>query len=172
MATERATLESDLREGLQRCQLVLYYQPQVELSSGKVTGVEALLRWQHPDMGLLPPGTFIAAAVLFGYMLTSLYLTQTLAQAIALGKLPREVGIHPETKEKISAGIGRFGPYLKHGKEFISLKSDDVLEVGLNRAVTLIAEHALKPKRKAPPKAEALKKDVKKKAPAKRAKKK
>jgi len=96
----------------------------------------------------------------------------TLAQAIALGKLPREVGIHPETKEKISAGIGRFGPYLKHGKEFISLKSDDVLEVGLNRAVTLIAEHALKPKRKAPPKAEAPKKEAKKKAPAKRTKKK
>ncbi|MEB3701839.1 DNA topoisomerase 1 [Candidatus Bealeia paramacronuclearis] len=74
----------------------------------------------------------------------------TLEQAISLGKLPREVGIHPETKEKVFAGLGRFGPYLKHGQEFISLKNDDVLDVGLNRAVTLIAEHALKPKRKSP----------------------
>ena len=85
----------------------------------------------------------------------------TLEQAMALGKLPRDVGIHPESKEKITAGIGRFGPYLKHGKDFISLKNDDVLEVGLNRAVTLIAEHALKPKRNAVPKAEKPKKATK-----------
>ena len=63
-----------------------------------------------------------------------------LDQALALLALPREVGIHPEDGEMISAGIGRYGPYLKHGKVFCSLKEDDVLSVGLNRAVTLLAE--------------------------------
>ena len=63
-----------------------------------------------------------------------------LEQALALLALPREVGTHPETGDTISAGIGRYGPYLKHGKVFCSLKEDDVLTVGLNRAVTLLAE--------------------------------
>ena len=75
--------------------------------------------------------------------------TFTLEQAISLGALPREVGAHPESGEMITAGIGRFGPYIKHGKSYVSLKGDDnVLTIGLNRAVVLIAENAKKPKRK------------------------
>src|SRR3546814_8618453 len=55
--------------------------------------------------------------------------------------LPREIGAHPETGEAIAAGIGRFGPYLKHGSSYVSLgPDDDVLSVGLNRAVSLLAE--------------------------------
>jgi len=65
-----------------------------------------------------------------------------LATALGMLALPRDLGIHPETQDLIIAGIGRFGPYLKHGKTFVSLpKDDDVLSVGLNRAVVLIAEH-------------------------------
>jgi DNA topoisomerase-1 len=65
----------------------------------------------------------------------------TLDQALGLLALPREVGLHPETKEKIEAGIGRFGPYVKMGAVFGSLdKDDDVLALGLNRAVDLLAK--------------------------------
>jgi len=61
--------------------------------------------------------------------------------ALRLLALPRELGPHPETHEKIIAGIGRFGPYIKHGAAFRSLASDDdVLTIGLNRAVVLLAE--------------------------------
>ncbi len=64
-----------------------------------------------------------------------------LAAALSLLALPREVGLDPETGEMISAGIGRFGPYLKCGSLFANLKGgDEVLSVGLNRAATLIAE--------------------------------
>ena len=64
-----------------------------------------------------------------------------LGRALALLALPREIGRHPETGEAIIAGIGRFGPYLKHGSIFKSLgKDDDVLTIGLNRAVALLAE--------------------------------
>jgi DNA topoisomerase-1 len=60
--------------------------------------------------------------------------------ALGLLSLPREVGAHPETGQVITAGIGRFGPYVKHGSNYVSLKEDDVLAIGLNRAVALIAE--------------------------------
>jgi DNA topoisomerase-1 len=64
-----------------------------------------------------------------------------LETALGLLSLPRQVGTHPETGELITAGIGRFGPYLKHGPAFASLGADDdVLTIGLNRAVSLLAE--------------------------------
>ena len=64
-----------------------------------------------------------------------------LETALALLALPREVGRHPETGKKISAGIGRFGPYVVHEGKYASLKpDDDVLTVGLNRAVVLLAD--------------------------------
>ncbi len=66
-----------------------------------------------------------------------------LETAVALLALPRHVGQHPETNKKIVAGIGRYGPYLRHDQKYVSLKGDDnVLTVGLNRAVVLIAEAA------------------------------
>ena len=67
--------------------------------------------------------------------------TITLEQALGLLSLPREIGVHPETAEKIEAGIGRFGPYVRMGAIFGSLERDDnVLEIGMNRAVDLLAK--------------------------------
>lgn len=65
--------------------------------------------------------------------------------ALKLLSLPREIGKHPETGEPITAGIGRFGPFVKHEKTYASLEAgDEVFDVGLNRAVTLIAEKIAK----------------------------
>ena len=62
-----------------------------------------------------------------------------LEKALKLLSLPREVARHPESGEPIKAGIGRFGPYVQHGKTYASLgKDDDVLEIGANRAIDLI----------------------------------
>ncbi len=64
----------------------------------------------------------------------------TLEQAIALLNLPRVIGVHPETKETIQAGIGRFGPFVRMGAIYGSLdRDDDVLSIGINRAVDLVA---------------------------------
>jgi DNA topoisomerase-1 len=73
-----------------------------------------------------------------------LALSIDLETALKLLSLPRDVGLHPESGEMISAGIGRFGPYLKRGSAYVSLRDDDVLSIGLNRAVTLIAESKTK----------------------------
>jgi DNA topoisomerase-1 len=65
----------------------------------------------------------------------------TLEQALGLLALPRVVGIHPETKEPMEAGIGRFGPYVRMGAIYQSLdRDDDVLSLGSNRAVDLLAK--------------------------------
>jgi DNA topoisomerase-1 len=70
----------------------------------------------------------------------------TLESALKLLSLPREVGKSPEDGEPILAGIGRYGPYVQHGKTYANLdSSEDVLTIGLNRAVTLIAEKKANP---------------------------
>ena len=59
---ERVTMVEELRAALDRGEFEVYYQPQVELPSRQIVGVEALLRWNHPSRGLLTPGHFIAIA--------------------------------------------------------------------------------------------------------------
>lgn len=90
----------------------------------------------------------------------------TLDSALKLLELPRLIGMHPETGEKIEAGIGRFGPYIKYQNRFKSIpKDDDVLTVGMNRAVELCAQIGEK---KVFKKKEVTKKTATKKAPAKK----
>jgi diguanylate cyclase (GGDEF)-like protein len=59
---DRLTLVAELRHAIEDGQLVLHYQPKVKAADGAVTSVEALVRWQHPVRGLLPPGAFVPAA--------------------------------------------------------------------------------------------------------------
>jgi diguanylate cyclase (GGDEF)-like protein len=68
-AVKRLTLENGLRPALERKELFLVYQPQMDVVTGKITGLEALLRWQHPELGLVPPDQFIGIAENTGMIL-------------------------------------------------------------------------------------------------------
>ena len=100
--------------------------PEPETADGKPKKKAAKKKGPKPKRASLPKGTNPSDV--------------DLERALKLLSLPREVGMHPELGEMILAGIGRFGPYLKVGPTYYSLKEDDVLEVGLNRAVVVIAE--------------------------------
>jgi diguanylate cyclase (GGDEF)-like protein len=94
-ALEKFMLESSLRYALERQEFLLYYQPQVNLATGKVTGVEALLRWQHPELGLVSPTQFIPVAEETGLM--KFIDEWVLRTACAQGQAWRSAGLPPLT---------------------------------------------------------------------------
>jgi EAL domain-containing protein (putative c-di-GMP-specific phosphodiesterase class I)/GGDEF domain-containing protein len=67
-ARERFSIEQGLRNAINREQLLLHYQPVFDVGAGRVVGAEALLRWRHPDLGLVPPGKFIPVLEQSGMM--------------------------------------------------------------------------------------------------------
>lgn len=66
---ERLVLENNLRKAVENEHLVLFYQPQIDIKTGEVTGLEALIRWQHPEFGTVPPSQFIPTAEETGLIL-------------------------------------------------------------------------------------------------------
>ncbi|MEM6781331.1 MAG: type I DNA topoisomerase, partial [Pseudomonadota bacterium] len=94
----------------------------------------------------------------------------TLEKALELLALPREIGPHPETGKMITAGIGRFGPFVNHDGKFASIpKDEDLMTIGMNRAVDLIAQKMERDAAKAAKQAEKeAKGGTKKKTPAKK----
>ena len=84
-----------------------------------------------PKRSSIPKGTDLSAV--------------DLKQALDLLSLPRLVGNHPDDNEPVEAGLGRYGPYVRHGRVYASIpEGESVLDIGMNRAVTLIAEKAAK----------------------------
>jgi DNA topoisomerase I len=100
-------------------------QLEVTVRDGRFGAYVQLGEGEKPKRQSLPKGTTSAGT--------------TLELALVLLSLPREVAKHPETGEPILAGIGKFGPYVMHGRTYANLeRQDDVLEIGGNRAIDLI----------------------------------
>jgi EAL domain-containing protein (putative c-di-GMP-specific phosphodiesterase class I) len=102
-AVERQSIEADLRVALKRHEFLLHYQPKVNLASGRVVGVEALLRWQHPDRGLLLPAQFVAIAEECGLIVP--IGRWVLAEACAQAQAWREAGLQRITMAVNSSAI-------------------------------------------------------------------
>ena len=103
-AQERLTLESDLRRALQRGELALHYQPKVLLESGAVVGCEALLRWKHPRLGMVPSEQFIPVAEDSGLIneLGAWVLRESCLTAVvwnAAAALPRKVAVNLSVRQ-------------------------------------------------------------------------
>ena len=114
-------LATELPAALAAGQVVVHFQPQVEVSTGRVRGVEALVRWQHPVHGLLPPAAFVPAAERTGLIrpLTRYVLDRALAQAAEWRAEGRDLAVSvnlsahdlldPETVARVGDVLGRHG---------------------------------------------------------------
>jgi diguanylate cyclase (GGDEF)-like protein len=105
-------VQAELRHALERDELGLLYQPKVRLSDGAVSGVEALVRWQHPQRGLLPPSEFLPAAEQSGLItpLTTWVLRRALADqaAWAAAGHPWPVSVNISARNLEAPGFPRF----------------------------------------------------------------
>jgi diguanylate cyclase (GGDEF)-like protein/PAS domain S-box-containing protein len=109
---ERVTMADELREAIAKDQLEVYYQPQVELHSGHIIGMEALVRWHHPKRGLLMPGAFIPTAEKTGTMLAIGH--RVLQQACAQMRAWRDEGVAPPAMS-VNVSLAQ----LKMGPQFV-----------------------------------------------------
>jgi diguanylate cyclase (GGDEF)-like protein/PAS domain S-box-containing protein len=114
---ERVTLADDLRKAIEQNELELYYQPQVEIESGRIVGMEALIRWNHPKRGLLSPGVFLPIAEKTGGMVAVGHWV--LDHACQQMRLWRDQGVAPP-----AIAINLSLVQLKAGRDLV----DDVAE--------------------------------------------
>jgi diguanylate cyclase (GGDEF)-like protein/PAS domain S-box-containing protein len=92
-ALDRLKIENGLRHAIERQELLLHYQPKVDIASGRIVGAEALVRWRHPEQGMIPPGDFVPVAEESGLIvqISAWVLDAALRQARAW----REAGLVP-----------------------------------------------------------------------------
>ncbi|NTV48826.1 MAG: EAL domain-containing protein [Geobacteraceae bacterium] len=120
---ERMLLESSMRKALEREEFFLVYQPQVDARSGHITGMEALLRWQHPELGLLTPDKFIYLAEENGFIIPiGEWVLQT---ACRQNRAWQKQGL-PSVRVAVNLSAKQFGQY--HLDEMVSAT---LMETGL-----------------------------------------
>jgi diguanylate cyclase (GGDEF)-like protein len=100
-SAERLELAADVRRALDEDELILFYQPKVDLESGRATGVEALVRWQHPTRGLLGPGAFMS--IIESTELMKPLTSRVLDLALAQSRKWRDAGLDLEIAVNVSA---------------------------------------------------------------------
>ena len=123
-AIERLTLESSLRRALERDEFVIYYQPQLSLSSCKVESYEALLRWQHPEHGMVSPDNFIPLLEDTG-MITS--VGEWVLQSACAQEKANQLAGHDAKKVAVNISIHQF-----RQKDFIQMVERTLKNTGLD----------------------------------------
>jgi len=121
---ERMMLENSMRKALERDEFFLVYQPQVDARTGRITGMEALLRWQHPDLGLLAPDKFIYLAEDNGFIIS--LGEWVLRSACCQNKIWQDQGL-PAVRVAVNLSAKQFGQY--HLDEVIA---STLLDTGLD----------------------------------------
>ncbi len=149
-ATKRLHLESELWRALAENQLVLHYQPQVDLLSGKVVGVEALVRWRHPQRGLIGPAEFIPVAEECGLILplghwvlltACRQVRSWLDQGVDMGEMAVNISAHqfrqPEFARSVRAILAETG--VSASRLELEITESTVMH-GVDEAIRTLAE--------------------------------
>ncbi len=122
--SERYSLEQSMRNALKRDEFVLYYQPQIDLSTRKIVGAEALMRWLHPQKGMIPPDKFIPIAEETGLIIDiNKWVIQT---ACRQNERWRQNGLKP-----VRIAVNLSG-YRLASQNLIQIIKDALLDTGLN----------------------------------------
>ncbi len=141
----RLLLENDLRQAVESQEFMLHYQPQVDVRTGAITGVEALLRWNHPTRGLLPPSQFIAVAEETGlimpiweWVLVSVLIQHNIWRDAGIGAVP--IGVNLSTAQLVDPGLAarvdEIAQILGVAPQFIELEiTESMLMVDYDAAV-------------------------------------
>ncbi|MFM7506690.1 MAG: putative bifunctional diguanylate cyclase/phosphodiesterase, partial [Rubrivivax sp.] len=139
------TLEQDLRGAARRGELRLFYQPQIELQTGRLVGVEALLRWQHPQHGLVPPMDFIPLAETNGHIVA---LGQwVLGEACRQGAAWHADGLPLVVAVNISAGQFHHPDFLQHVHDALAEHRlpPEALELEITESISVAdTEHCIR----------------------------
>jgi diguanylate cyclase (GGDEF)-like protein/PAS domain S-box-containing protein len=122
---ERVSLAEDLRAGIDRDELQLYYQPQVTVAAGEIVGVEALVRWNHPRLGQLKPAVFLAAAERTGVIVQ--LGAWVLNKACQQFRQWRDLGVAPPV-----IAVNLSGSQLKLGRDFYRDVQTTLVKWGLS----------------------------------------
>ena len=120
--TEKLRLESKLRRAIEEEQFVLHYQPKIDLESGQISGLEALIRWKDPDNGLVPPLSFIPLLEETRMILDA--GRWALGKAIADSKRWQAMGLNPP---KVAVNVS---PIQLRQKDFVSMVGDVIASAG------------------------------------------
>lgn len=140
-AADRLKIESGLRRGIEKNELLLHYQPKVDITSGRIVGAEALVRWNHPERGMVPPGDFISVAEESGLIvrLSAWVLDEALRQARAW----QVAGIRP-LKVAVNLSARDFAPGLVERVQLLLARHEvppDLLELEITEGVLTHGNH-------------------------------
>jgi len=140
-AVERQSIEGDLRYALERDEFVMHYQPKIDLKTGEITGVEALIRWQHPERGLVGPLQFISIAEDCGLMLPigKWVLRESCRQA----KAWQDAGLQPiEIAVNVSSVEFRNDEFLEGISKILKETGLEARYLELELTETVLMQHA------------------------------
>lgn len=141
---QRFKLESSLRKAIQNEEFVVYYQPQINILSGDIIGLEALIRWQHPELGLVPPSDFIPLAEETGLILAiGDWVLKTACHQIKIwqneGLGPIRVSVNLSTRQFLQHNlVSKISEILTETE----LEPDN-LELEITESMTMDVEHAI-----------------------------
>lgn len=142
---KRMTLENELRRAITQDEFVLYYQPQVDIHSGKIIGMEALIRWNHPQRGLISPQEFIPFAEETGLIVQ--IGEWVLRAACMQNKLWQEQG-YPPVPVSVNLSTRQFMQYdlQKHIADVLSTSGlkPEYLELEITESMAMDVDHAIK----------------------------